>query len=565
MVSATMKVLPIIAVSALLCLVECTSVSAEMGPPVPDYKKVIGFAGIVMTPAYLRAHVADVERIPLDGLVFTVYGNDWKHRRTGQEDLFFGGHRFKPGDLSNDLADLEATRFQRFTDNFILLQSSARGSVVTGDPSDGNLDWFDPAWDGIAKNGAIVAKLAKEAGFKGIMLDVEDYQGSLGPWKGKHIFDYEVYPYKDKHTRDQFAAQMQLRGRQFMKAIGDAYPDITIIMIQSTGWGRENQLGFFVRGMLEAKGQATLIDGLEQGYQKVTRKEFVSLRKMAEGRQPKEKLFESIQYAFGLWVDPHPNRYGGWHTDPADFHKNFYSAKEWENTLYAALTESDKYVWMYTWHESVWFTPIVRPIPMAKQCMLCPHEKIPDEYAQAFIDCRKPHDLDWSPQSVEGRWLYVDGAVLVEGDKIAGNQVNLLENPDFEQWGDEPNTAPTTWVLNGHDPLIRRDDKHVKSGKHAVALSVAGIQGSTMVQKYLPAAKYAGKTLTLGAWMQGRRTEVGVQILDFVQGSHTTSSGSGPGDGEWHFVTVTRAIRPDATGVVILRLVQSMPVLKDAE
>ena len=65
--------------AVLLCLVASTSVLAEMGPPISDHKKVIGFAGIVMTPAYLRAHIADIERIPFDGLVFTVYGNDWKY------------------------------------------------------------------------------------------------------------------------------------------------------------------------------------------------------------------------------------------------------------------------------------------------------------------------------------------------------------------------------------------------------------------------------------------------------------------------------------------------------
>ena len=556
-----------LALSILLCVIGCTSVSAEMGPPIPDDKKIIGFASIVMTPAYLRQHIADVERIPFDGLVFTVYGNDWSHRRTGQEHLFFGGHRYQPGDFSNDLADLKATKFKRFTDNFIHVQTSARGSAVTGDPNDGNLDWFDPAWDGIVQNGRLVAQLARDAGFKGIFLDVEHCLGSLGLWKGEDIFSYEAYPYKDKVTREEFCDQMQLRGRQFMQAMGEAYPDITIIIIQNTGWGKEDQRGFFVRGMLEARGQATLVDGQENGYQKVTRKEFVRIRKTAEDSQPREKLFESIQYAVGLWVDPHPDKYGGWHTeDPADFDKNFYSPTEWENTLYAALTESDKYVWMFTWHGAVWYTPIVRPMPMANQCKLCPHEKIPDEYVQAFIDCRKPHDLDWAPKPTAERWLYIDGAVLVEGDKITGAEPNLLENPDFEQWTDEPNSPPVSWQLNGHDPLIRPEDTHVKSGKHSVALSVAGIQGHTMVQKILPAAEYAGKTITLAAWMRGRRTGTAAQILDFVaDGSHMTSTDEGPGDGKWHFLTVTRTIRPDATGSIVLRLSQWMPVAKGAD
>ena len=110
------------------------------------------------------------------------------------------------------------------------------------------------------------AWLAKEAGFKGLFLDVEHYAGSLGPWGGKHIFDYEACPRKDTHTLEEVAAQIQLRGRELMQAVSQAYPDITIIIIQNTGWGRSNLVEFFVRGMLEARGRATIIDGGEGGY-----------------------------------------------------------------------------------------------------------------------------------------------------------------------------------------------------------------------------------------------------------------------------------------------------------
>ena len=310
--------------------------------------------------------------------------------------------------------------------------------------------------------------------------------------------------------------------------------------------------------MLEARGRATLIDGLEQGYQKVTRREFARLRRTAESLQPTEPLFEAIGYALGLWVDPFPDKYGGWHDDPADFHRNFYSPEEWENTLYAALTESDKYVWVYTLHESVWFTPIVRPIPMLNQCSLCPHEKIPGAYVQALLDCRRPHDLDWTPQAMRGRWFYVDGAVLVAGDRIRAQAPNLLENPDFELWSGEPNAPPLAWELNGHEPLVRREREGVMSGTYAVALSVGGIQGHTMVQRHLSPTAYAGKTITLGAWGRSAHAPFAVQILDFVDGGHTTSTGEGPGDDEWHFVTVTRTIRAGASDI-ILRLGQWIP------
>jgi len=410
-----------------------------------------------------------------------------------------------------------------------------------------------------------VAQLAKDAGLKGFFLDVEDYAGSLGPWEGKHIFDYESSPSKDEHTIEETAAQVQLRGQEFMAAVGKAYPDITIIIIQNTGWGKENLVGFFVKGMFEARGQANLVDGGEGAYYNVTHNEFAALRKTAEECHAQDKVFGPMQYALGVWIDPYPNKYGGWHTDPADFHKNYRSPRELENTLYAALTETDKYVWLYTWHESVWFTPIVRPIPMVNQCILCPHEKVPDEYVQALIDCRKPHDLNWAPKVVQDRWFYIDGAVLVEGDKITGNEPNLLDNADFEQWSDGPDALPLSWHLNGYDVVISREETLVKSGKYSVALTTSRLQGPVMVQRHLPASSYAGKTITLGAWMRAKYNSVAVQILDSVQGMHETSTGEGPGDGKWHFVTVTRTIRPDASGNVVLRIPQWVPFLKEPD
>ena len=550
-------------------LIGCALAPAEMGAPIADHKKIIGFACNTVEPAYLKEHIADIERLPIDGLNIAVYPNDWGPRRSGQEGMFFGGRRFTRADFSTALADLKATRFTRFTDNFIQVETSARGSVVTGKPEDGNLDWFDPNWSGIAGNGAVVAWLAKAAGFKGIFLDVEHYAGSLGPWKGKHIFDYEACPSKDKHTLDEVAAQIQLRGREFMHAVGTAYPDITIIIIQNTGWGKSNLVEFFVRGMMETRGRATIIDGGEGGYHMVTHKEFAALRNGAESSHAQDKLMEPIQYAIGVWVDPTPNKYGGWHTGPADFHKNYRSPRELEHTLYGALTEADTYIWLFTWHPNVWFTPVVRPRPMLHQCVLCPHEKVPDEYVQALMDCRKPHDLDWAPQVSQSRLFYFDDAVLVEGDRVAGDLPNLLTNPGFENWTAGPERRPVDWVVGGQGVVIFREEADVKSGKYAARLTTDLPQGHVIIDKRLPAERFAGKTITLGVWVRSRLGGVaGVQILDFVKGMHEVSGGSGPGDpgdGEWHFVTATRKVRADATDHVVLRLSAHVPFVKDPD
>ncbi len=545
-------------------LVLCNPIWAEIGPPITDDKKIIGFACNVVEPAYLKEHVADIEQLPLDGLNIAVYADDWGPQRSGQEGMFFGGRRFNRSDFKKALADLKATQFKRLTDNFIQIETTARGSKVTGKPSDGNLDWFDPHWSGIAENGAVAAWLAKEAGFKGLFLDVEHYTGGLGPWQGKHIFNYGDSPSKEKYTLQQTAAQVQLRGRQWMQAVSQSYPTITIIIIQDTGWRGNGLVDCFVRGMLEARGQATIIDGGEGGYHGITRQAFKILRNGAEESHASDKLFAPIQYAFGIWVDPTPNMYGGWHTDPLDLHKNYRSPCELENTLYGALTETDKYVWLYVWHPNEWFNPVVRPRLMLGQCSLCPHEKVPDRYLQALVDCRNPHDLRWIPEIALDRLFYFDDAVLVEGSSITGEELNLLKNPDFEQWNALPDRKPAEWIVSGEGPLIVHEQSLVKSGRSAVRLTTDRTRGHVFIEQRVPVQRFAGKTITLGTWLHaGIANVAGLEIIDSVQGMHEVSGGeSHPGDEQWHFLTVTRTIRPDATNELVLRLSVHVPFVK---
>ncbi len=206
------------------------------GPPVAKHKKIIGFAVNSVEPSYLRQHVADMETLPLDGLNISVYPDDWGPTRSGQEGLFFGGRPFARDDFRKALRDLQNTRFKRFTDNFIQVETCARGSAVTGNTDEGNLDWFDPQWSVIARNGAVAARLARDAGFKGLFLDVEHYEGSLGPWAGADIFDYAASPSRAQHTLLETAKQVETRGAEWMHAVQQAYPTITIIIIPNTGW-----------------------------------------------------------------------------------------------------------------------------------------------------------------------------------------------------------------------------------------------------------------------------------------------------------------------------------------
>ena len=534
------------------------------GPPVAKHKKIIGFAVNSVEPSYLRQHVADMETLPLDGLNISVYPDDWGPTRSGQEGLFFGGRPFARDDFRKALRDLQNTRFKRFTDNFIQVETCARGSAVTGNTDEGNLDWFDPQWSVIARNGAVAARLARDAGFKGLFLDVEHYEGSLGPWAGADIFDYAASPSRAQHTLLETAKQVETRGAEWMHAVQQAYPTITIIIIPNTGWHGHGLVQHFVRGMLATRGKATLIDGGSGAYSHITHGEIAGLRNAASSTHASDHLFAPLQYAFGIWVDPNPNQFGGWHTDPQCFERNYRSPLELEHTLYSALTVADDYVWIYVWHPAVWFNPLVRPRPMLHQCELCPHANVPARYIQSLTACRESHDLDWRPAVSPDRFFYFDDAILVAGSTIGDHPENLLLNPGMESWGQTALPQPVHWSVGGQGPLWENERNTVKSGRSSLRLTTSRTQGHVLTDVRLPASRFAGKTITFGSWVHsGIKDAAGVEILDFVETMHEVSSGGGhPGDRRWHFVTVTRTIRPDATGQIILRLSAHVPFIK---
>ena len=532
-------------------------------------KKIIGFAPDRVNQTYLREHIAEIEELPIDGLLITVLPDGWMGRKDKRNLLWFGGAPFTRKEFSQAVADLKATKFKRFTDNFLDFPTTVNidpfwvGELLAHPPSYtfANVDWFDEEWSKVAENGAVAAYVAREGGLKGLFIDKEAYGYGSGVWKCPFL--YNIYRQEcvaaglTPRSLAECIAQIRRRGREFMEAVTAVYPDITIIFIQNTGWTKDDLTEPFVKGMMERRGKATIIDGGEGGYRRITHKAFARLRKRAEGVHQADKLLEPIQYAFGVWVDPMPNKYGGWHTDPADFDKNYRSPSELEHTLHGALTAADRYVWLYIWHPQLWYQPHVRRLEnlaeQAKQCVLCPHTEVPQAYLDAIRNCRKPHDLAWSPEIKQDRFAYFDEVVLVEGNEISEDAKNLLENPGFESWTRGETPSPTGWISRG---VVSREEELVKSGKYSARLTTAELQAHVMIDQEIPARQLAGKTVTFGSWIRTNVKEgVGLHILDFVGGMHELSGGGGhPGDGSWRFGTVTRTIRTDADGIVRLRL-----------
>ena len=576
-----LKNIPLRSVAILLATM-CASACLAQEESGLAAKKIIGFAPDRVDTAYLREHVAAIEQLPLDGLILTVHDDNWMGRKDKRNSLWFGGVPYARKDFTNTIATLKATKFNRFTDNFMDLPVTVSkepfiagsGKLMAAPPSCrfANIDWFDKDWARVAENGAVAAYVAREGGLKGLLIDVEAYGGGGGLWK--FPFLYEEYRKECEaagiraHSAEECIAKVRQRGQEFMAAIGEVYPDITIIFIQNTGWTGQEMVRSFVKGMLERRGAATLIDGGEGGYPLVTYKGFARLREAAEGAHQSDEVFRPLQYGFGVWVDHKPRNHGGWHTDPADFHKNYRTPEELENTLHGALTAADRYVWLYIWHPQVWYNPHVRQkgklALQAKQCQLCPHAEIPKEYLDAIRNCRKPHDLTWAPKLRADRFVYFDESVLVEGGGISAERKNILENPGLEQWSSVQSPAPVGWIVSGQGPVAAREEKILKSGKCSARLTTELLQGHVFIDQHIPVARLAGKTVTFGSWIKTSLKDVaGVQILDLADGNWDVTGGGHPGDGQWHLAAATKTIRPNATGNVRFRLSAHIPYLKD--
>ncbi len=570
----------------MVLFVLCSTLArGEDGSPVDPNKKLIAFAADVVHPSYLKRFIADLEKLPLDGIVITVhpdasvfdkkmgigdtgFGDKIGPATIGRNALWFGGHAFNRNDFQEAIADLKATRFQRFTDNFMEFNTGGdiRGLGVP--------DWFSDEWSRVAENGAVAAYVAKEGGLKGLFLDTEMYSGGTpSPWR--HPYSYteysESYSGKPPHSIAECITQVRKRGKEFTQAITAVYPEITIVMMHDTGWSGEDEyklLAPFVDGMLEGLGDnATLIDGGERGYSLQIYSDFANLRKNAENggrarsRVP-DLLKKKMQYGFGVWIDCSAVEYGGWHTNPKDWDRNHKSPNRLEHTLYNALSASDRYVWLFAIHPQYWWNPHLRQPEHVQeqmkfspswQCQLCPHAEIPQAYLDALRNCRKPHDLNWLPAIRGNRFFYFDAVVLVEGTAISKKKPNLLKNSGFENWSAGENKPPDGWDPPGGQ--VSRESVQVKEGLYSARLTSALPSGHLYLQQVFEAGPMAGKTFTFGAWFKTEFKERmgGSLALVYDDGDgtwHHLKLVEYTGKGDWQFLTGTATVPKDASNLV---------------
>ena len=329
-----------------------------------EAKKVIQFGYDDPDSNTFVAQIDLMKNQPLDGSVFTT------RPVTGTNNEFtwqaWGTTVFSRPEMQHAVDELASVNFGNFNETFMRM-------CVT--PA--NVDWFDD-FSTIIANCGTAAWIVAQGGAKGIMFDLENYEGQL--WL------YSAQKYKTTKTFAQYQAQVRLRGQEVMQAMQAEDPNIIIFLpvAYSYVWSPSQINGnlallptveyglmpSFLDGMLDVAGAGVaFVDGYEASYGFKTLSQFQNAKTvMQTGCLPivadDSKYAAKFSFGFGLWMDYQANS-GNWHENPSQFSLNHFTPDEFQTALEYALSVSDEYVWIYSETLFWWDYHGTRNIPHA--------------------------------------------------------------------------------------------------------------------------------------------------------------------------------------------------------
>lgn len=328
-------------------------------------KKLIQYGWGVPSPAFVRANIASMEsRCPFfDGIVIKTQGG-WQSYPVH----VFRKMTFDPNEFAEDISNLRATEFCRFTENFILMWGT----------SERGWDWFnDSDWQSAEYNARLLAYVAKVGGCVGICFDPEPYDGN--PWH------YPNLPNAKSKSFADYWARVRECGSRFMKALQAEFPNIRILTFF---WGslfgdivdlpdpneRMERLSnhhygllmAFLNGMLDAAGeQVVIIDGNEPAYYYRDQEQYFRAYHLMKQRalsliapENRNKYALQVQAGFALYMDLYfgtvPFEYAWGRI--SHFLKPEERARWFEHNAYYALLTTEEYVWCYSERIDWWGT-----------------------------------------------------------------------------------------------------------------------------------------------------------------------------------------------------------------
>lgn len=333
----------------LLILVPASLAEAEF---VDRRGKVLEWGWHTPSPQYVYANIAAMQHLPFDGFALDIRRNAPLENST-KDFLSWRAWRQveRPENYSQSIDALRMTSLGRFTDCFLRLNLSS---------DDG--DWYDDP-TAIMTNAALLARVARTCGAKGILLDVEQYGAS---W-----LRYLSLPQHAKHSFAEYQQQVRHRGRELMHAFQSEYPDVDILLTFGYMFAtRTNKdlaksayglLPSLIDGLLDAaKENNVIIDGWEQSYAYRAGTDFERAYQLmhtqaAEWAADPHKFAQHYRASFGIWLDE------GQKWDPEDFGHNYFTPRAFHHVVQESLKRCDGYVWIYSEKPNWWNGGIPQP------------------------------------------------------------------------------------------------------------------------------------------------------------------------------------------------------------
>lgn len=320
--------------------------SSHAESPSRPEKKLI-HAGYSGTTEYLRANVRQIEELPFDGLNISL---DWS------SDAFVHEAKRPPDHYANEQEDLLNTAWETFTDRFIIVKAADKKS---------DMDWFsDDHWENICHNIAIVARVARDTGCRGLTFDPEQYH--------THIWDYRLAPRNDEFSFEEYRAMTRKRGAQFIEAIQAVMPSTHILnyfqmttfwklygdpeaeIEDTNAWLAKAHYGLylgFIEGMVEAAGpEVRLIDGNEGSYGYIDKADYDAaytdiMQRCLHLVDPglRDKYRQNVRVGAAVYL----NHCFGKARVVGAFLPAGMQPKLLEHNVYHALDSTDRYAWFY--------------------------------------------------------------------------------------------------------------------------------------------------------------------------------------------------------------------------
>jgi hypothetical protein len=309
-----------------------------------------------------------MERKPFDGVVLhlSVPGVP-----PGMENFSWHlhDHRYQWDEVRRAVEELKAVPFRRFRHNFLRINLN---------PGDRQLDFLDDqTWETGIANLGLAARIVREAGLKGLMVDPEAYNPRF------NVFAYERRAVREASFDTYRSAAFQ-RGRQAAAILGDAAPNLVLLFAFAYSFPcgssmRQPDRGYgllpsFIDGILVAKSpKMVVIEGHESTYslrycphfQEAYRRLRVECRRLS---LVPDHYDRDLQVGFAIWMDNESGSHCAsyrkegkpcpW-TDP-----NIYPVEArhrvdpqiFQEAVASALDLTDRYVWIYS-EEPKWWTP----------------------------------------------------------------------------------------------------------------------------------------------------------------------------------------------------------------